>query len=168
VSDAGCDPKAAFEDLGNAVRKIRIDLRVEIEVQTGRITSRDNWKEDTSTYFAVGEIKYPDAALGQLLYIKPSCPSGVSADVRAYSLQARIFRMSRPLINGSASLNSRVIGVSAPVWWTGLDVEPTPRTMSRRAMQSPGSRSFSTTFPRRSRRRNSQLPRRTLIKAAGQ
>ena len=30
VSDAGCDPDFAFEDLGNAVRKIEIDLGVPI------------------------------------------------------------------------------------------------------------------------------------------
>ena len=28
VSDAGCDPNYAFEDLGNAVRKISIDLGI--------------------------------------------------------------------------------------------------------------------------------------------
>jgi hypothetical protein len=33
VSDAGCDPRFSFEDLGNAVRKIRTDLGVPIELK---------------------------------------------------------------------------------------------------------------------------------------
>jgi hypothetical protein len=32
VSDAGCDPHGTFEDLGNAIRKIRIDLGVPIDL----------------------------------------------------------------------------------------------------------------------------------------
>src|SRR5205823_9531188 len=32
VSDAGCDADYAFEDLGNAIRKIRVDLGVPIEM----------------------------------------------------------------------------------------------------------------------------------------
>jgi hypothetical protein len=33
VSDGGCDPKCSFEDLGNAIRKIRTDLGVPIDIE---------------------------------------------------------------------------------------------------------------------------------------
>ena len=33
VSDAGCDPGCSFEDLGNAIRKIRIDFGIPIELE---------------------------------------------------------------------------------------------------------------------------------------
>jgi hypothetical protein len=47
VSDAGCDPEYAFEDLGNAVRKIAIDLGVPIrfhglaDLRPRRVDGRD-------------------------------------------------------------------------------------------------------------------------------
>ncbi|HEX2726922.1 MAG TPA: patatin-like phospholipase family protein [Beijerinckiaceae bacterium] len=92
VSDAGCDPAAAFADLGNAIRKIRIDLGVEIRIETVRIAARDKWDEKSSTYFALGTIKYPGQTPdGDLLYIKPSCAAGVPSDVRAYALASKDF-----------------------------------------------------------------------------
>jgi patatin-like phospholipase len=33
ISDGGCDPKCSFEDLGNAIRKIRTDLGVPIDIE---------------------------------------------------------------------------------------------------------------------------------------
>ena len=47
VVDAGCDPKFEFEDLGNAVRKIFIDLGIRIEFDDLR----------TSAQSAVGQIR---------------------------------------------------------------------------------------------------------------
>ena len=40
ASDAGCDPDCAFEDLGNAVRKVWIDLGVQIDFQRIDIKKR--------------------------------------------------------------------------------------------------------------------------------
>jgi hypothetical protein len=37
VVDAGCDPQLNFEDLGNAIRKIRIDLGIDIELNLDQI-----------------------------------------------------------------------------------------------------------------------------------
>ena len=34
VSDGSCDADRSFTDLGNAIRKIRIDLGIEIEIET--------------------------------------------------------------------------------------------------------------------------------------
>jgi hypothetical protein len=103
VSDAGCDPTCALEDLGNAVRKIEIDLGV-------RITFRDLQKlkprlsvedaqagktQEGQECWCVGRIGYREAdykdgggenADGYLIYIKPSFRGVESAGVRAYAL----------------------------------------------------------------------------------
>src|SRR5262249_61832405 len=79
VSDAGCDPAFAFEDLGNAVRKIEIDLGVPIRFEglpnllPRRLDGRDIGPGHP--YHAIGEIDYPAAdgggEKGVILYIKP-------------------------------------------------------------------------------------------------
>lgn len=97
VSDAGCDPTCALEDLGNAVRKIEIDLGVRVsftdldelrprlsveDAQGGKSQSQDSW--------AVGTIHYSElddgAADGSIIYIKPSFRGSESAGIRAYAL----------------------------------------------------------------------------------
>ena len=88
ASDAGCDPDCAFEDLGNAVRKVWIDLGVQIDFQRIDIKKRD--ATSPGLYCAIGTIKYPEpgAKDGYLLYLKPGFPSDGSlpADVNAYGL----------------------------------------------------------------------------------
>ena len=88
VSDAGCDPACAFEDLGNAVRKVAIDLGVQIDFHKIDIKKRD--ADSPGLYCAVGTIMYPepDAENGYLLYLKPGFPGDGSlpADVNAYGL----------------------------------------------------------------------------------
>ncbi len=82
VSDAGADPNYTFEDLGNAVRKIRIDFGIPIEfdnpVNIGGVGMADG------AYWATAKIKYSavdmpqDAGCkeedydGVLVYIKPA------------------------------------------------------------------------------------------------
>ena len=60
VSDAGADPNYAFEDLGNAVRKIAIDLGVDIrfgKLEALRPVQGRRRDPDIPTY-AIGEIDY--------------------------------------------------------------------------------------------------------------
>jgi len=79
VSDAGCDPKFVYDDLGNALRKIRIDLGVPIDIERIYMYPRDakDMKGDApGLYYAVGTIRYkavdgPDAVDGTLIYVKP-------------------------------------------------------------------------------------------------
>jgi hypothetical protein len=53
VVDAGCDYAYVFEDLGNAIRKIRIDLGISIDIQT--VSPR---KEGAQvSYYAIGTIR---------------------------------------------------------------------------------------------------------------
>jgi hypothetical protein len=86
LSDAGCDPGVTFEDLGNAVRKISIDLRVKINFETLQISPRKA-PPVTGAYVATATIIYPEtgAPPGRLLYIKPSYHGTEPASVRAYA-----------------------------------------------------------------------------------
>src|SRR5205823_1122534 len=57
VSDAGCDADYAFEDLGNAIRKIRVDLGVPIEMHEPMYLYPR--KDDVAgKYCAIGTIRY--------------------------------------------------------------------------------------------------------------
>ena len=94
VSDAGCDPTFSFEDLGNAVRKIAIDLGVYInfgELRSLKMRSKDNSVLDGS-YYAVGEIDYQTSPGGSaasengyILYVKPGYHGNESAGIVAYA-----------------------------------------------------------------------------------
>lgn len=94
LSDAGCDPDYAFADLGNAVRKIAIDLGVYIsfgELRALKKRSRDNSVIE-GAYYAIGEIDYQTAPGGDqscengyILYIKPGYHGTESAGVVAYA-----------------------------------------------------------------------------------
>jgi hypothetical protein len=81
--DAGCDPDFAFEDLGNAVRKIFIDLGIRItfkdldKLKRRPTAEQLNEAEDGIPYHALGTIHYraADGANckdGAILYIKPA------------------------------------------------------------------------------------------------
>ena len=85
--DGGCDPDYAFEDLANAVRKIRIDLGVPIEFANGVAIRKD---PDNQHHWAIGTIKYsavdgtPEKEDGRLIYIKASITGDEPADVAQY------------------------------------------------------------------------------------
>ncbi|MGI8992266.1 MAG: patatin-like phospholipase family protein [Bryobacteraceae bacterium] len=91
VVDSGCDPGYKFEDLGNAVRKIRIDLGVSIEFPSIEISS---WAEQKTSntkgsHYATGRICYscvdPNAPDGRILYIKPTLNGNEPRDVLHYA-----------------------------------------------------------------------------------
>jgi len=94
LSDAGCDPDYGFADLGNAVRKIAIDLGVYIsfgELRTLKKRTKDGSLIE-GAYYAIGEIDYQTApggdlssANGTILYIKPGYHGTESAGVVAYA-----------------------------------------------------------------------------------
>ncbi|HYG82373.1 MAG TPA: hypothetical protein VD861_18395, partial [Pyrinomonadaceae bacterium] len=74
VCDATGDPKFEFNDLGNAIRKCRIDLGIPIEFEHMPIYPRS--KAEAGKYCAVGRIVYScvDGAVedGVLIYLKPA------------------------------------------------------------------------------------------------
>jgi hypothetical protein len=77
VSDAGSDLSFGFEDLGNAVRKIRIDQGIEITFEKMFLFPRNDKNPVNPKYCALGTIHYKgvdgeDAVNGRLLYLKPA------------------------------------------------------------------------------------------------
>jgi hypothetical protein len=88
VVDAGADPKCQFEDLGNAIRKIQIDLGVPIEFDLNQMKMRAGMKTNNS-YCAVGTIHYEcaDEGLteGKLVYIKAGITGEEPADIVQYA-----------------------------------------------------------------------------------
>jgi hypothetical protein len=98
VSDAGFDPDFRLEDLSNAVRKIAIDLGIEIrfkrlELLMPRPVDGSDVKAGAECH-AIGEIDYStDGAerTGLLLYIKAGYRSVESAGVRGYANANRDF-----------------------------------------------------------------------------
>jgi hypothetical protein len=99
VSDAGCDPAFALEDLGNAVRKIELDLGVSIRFDGLERLKRRS--EDGSElgpghpYHAIGRIDYPSSdgggAPGTIIYVKAGYHGTESAGVRSYAMAHRDF-----------------------------------------------------------------------------
>ena len=106
MCDAGCDGSYAFGDLGNAIRRCREDVGVEIDLATGELTpktaagkSASASQEDAKVtmppedgfskwHWAIGKIKYnlvdPNAADGVLVYLKSSLTGEEPADVLNY------------------------------------------------------------------------------------
>ncbi|MHC4877553.1 MAG: patatin-like phospholipase family protein [Planctomycetota bacterium] len=90
VVDAGADPDYEFADLGNLVRKCRIDLGIEIEIDIDPMrpnpeTGKAQW------HCAVGRVRYdwvdPRAALGTLVYLKPVLTGDEPPDLTNYARQ---------------------------------------------------------------------------------
>jgi hypothetical protein len=92
VVDAGRDPDCQFGDLGNAIRKVRIDFGIPIELQAISIApwTRDAKQQQAPKYCAVGTIGYSrlDRRLrdGVLIYFKPIICNGEPTDVYNYAL----------------------------------------------------------------------------------
>ena len=84
VLDNGSDPKYTYEDLGNALRKIRIDMKIPIEF----LPPHTSPGETPKSRCAVAEIRYkeidPTLENGYLVYIKPVVLASDGPDVDAY------------------------------------------------------------------------------------
>ncbi|HEX6086632.1 MAG TPA: patatin-like phospholipase family protein [Thermoanaerobaculia bacterium] len=77
VSDGSADPDFGFGDFGNAIRKIRIDLGINIKITHMHLFPRSRKDPQTPKYCAVADIYYSDvdgkdAPVGKLLYLKPA------------------------------------------------------------------------------------------------
>ena len=80
--DAGCDPEPSqFEDLGNAIRKCRVDFGARIEIDLSPLTAADPTRRRR---FAVGAVDYADGRRGVLVYIKPLMLGTEPVDIRHY------------------------------------------------------------------------------------
>lgn len=99
VCDASCDPNMSFSDLGNAIRKCRLDFGAEVEIDISRLRLRDG-ERLSRDHYAVGTIRYKDSGSGAadeppftscLLYIKPSLTGKEPEDVQAYAAEHPAF-----------------------------------------------------------------------------
>jgi hypothetical protein len=90
ISDAAADPDYNFGDLGNAIRKVRIDLGVPIEFTSMPIFSQDSkdYDKKKGMYWAIGRIRYScidgNVQDGLLIYIKPAVYGSEPGDVLEY------------------------------------------------------------------------------------
>jgi hypothetical protein len=98
VSDAGCDPDGAFEDLGNAIRRIRVDFGIPIQFTSIPIYGRydERAAKPGATYCAIGRIRYSEvdgagAEDGTLVYIKASYYGCEPPDVCNYAHTSSAF-----------------------------------------------------------------------------
>jgi len=86
--DGSCDPDFHFDDLGNAIRKIYVDMGIPIVFPDGIAISR--MASPASLHCAIGQIRYSavDGAAapdGTLIYLKSSLTGNEPQDVRNYA-----------------------------------------------------------------------------------
>jgi hypothetical protein len=103
VVDAGCDPNFEFFDLGNALRKIYIDLGIRVTFRDlDKLKNRPSAEQSAVPYFAIGSIKYKEADNyggadngvedGVILYIKPAYHGIIeNGGVRSYAMTSKEF-----------------------------------------------------------------------------
>ena len=93
ASDSGRDPKFAFSDLSNLIRKARIDLGVAIEIDLKGL-EQDKKKDDEPTplHYAVGTIEYPgEEELGILIVLKTTWTGKEPQDLKDYKRRNESF-----------------------------------------------------------------------------
>ena len=94
VSDAGCDPQYTFDDLANAVRRIRLDLGIPIQFDPIDVTRAG--QSQGNPHAAIGRIRYavvdgPDAPDGTILYLKATLSGDEPVDVRNFATSDPMF-----------------------------------------------------------------------------
>ncbi|HEV7667404.1 MAG TPA: patatin-like phospholipase family protein [Thermoanaerobaculia bacterium] len=117
--DAGQDHDCQYQDLGNALRKIRIDLG--IHIQLGRMPFGEEPTGGQGRYCAVGKILYSEVddtkVDGHLLYLKPAVYNcGEPQDVLNYKKLNKLFphESTREQWFGEQQFESyRVLGLHA-------------------------------------------------------
>ncbi len=89
VSDCGADPDVAFDDLGNALRRVREDFGVDIELDVASL--RPGPDGQSRQHVAVGTIRYAANDVGILLYVKPTITGDEPPDVLQYRTRNTAF-----------------------------------------------------------------------------
>jgi len=84
VLDSGADPEFNYEDLGNALRKIRIDMNIPIEFDEGLISPLQTRKKRCAVARIVYSSVDGNCDDGYLIYIKPMFLANEPPDVQSY------------------------------------------------------------------------------------
>lgn len=86
VSDCGADPDVTFEDFGNAVRRVREDFGVDIDIDLSLLRPGADGK--AKQHAAVGLIRFDpngeDLDWGVLVYFKPALTGDEPCDISNY------------------------------------------------------------------------------------
>jgi hypothetical protein len=110
LSDGGADPKPCFEDIGNVIRRCRIDFGTEITLDIDRVSHPPKDRR-AKAHVVVGSIRYSrdhartlkwpgfdkptfddvEARTGVIVWIKPTLTQGEPVDVRQYALENAAF-----------------------------------------------------------------------------
>ena len=153
VSDAGRDEDHAFEDLGNAIRKIRIDSGIPITIDKMLILPRkrnEDQRQKTPKYCAIGRIQYSEidgADLpekqrkdldGILIYLKPSLVGDEPIDIYNYAATNQMFpheSTGDQWFSESQFESYRMLGLHTIEWiyqQQGETNEPAPATGNKK------------------------------------
>ena len=105
--DCGADPEPCFSDLGDAIRRCRIDFGADIRlgVENFRPPEKEDQQATPKKHTVVGEIVYSEqhardlgwvdlsepARTGTVVWIKPALLKDDPAEVRQYALENRVF-----------------------------------------------------------------------------
>lgn len=95
LSDGGADPSFNFDDLANAIEKVRVDFGTKIRFKkdysldeilpgTAGPSSYQQKYEIAKRGFAIADVYYPDGSMGILVYIKLAVIEGLPANVYSY------------------------------------------------------------------------------------
>jgi len=114
VLDGAADGELKFQDLGNALRKIRIDTKIDIQFD-------ESWEQQLREHkrrWAVARILYRDAGKahhdGYLIYIKPLMSGSEPPDVVAYKASHPEFpheSTANQFFNESQTESYRMLGL---------------------------------------------------------
>src|SRR6201993_315552 len=98
VGDGGKDPECSFADLGEAVRKIRVDFGIPIDFDQMNIYPRSqiDGAKERGHNCAIGRIRYSavdgsTAPDGIIVYIKPACYGDEPRDIYEYFKRSQTF-----------------------------------------------------------------------------
>ena len=79
MSDCGADPTVAFDDLGNALRRVREDFGVDISLDVEPLRPGPDGR--SRQHVAVGTIHYSPTDQGIVVYVKPALTGDEPPDV---------------------------------------------------------------------------------------
>jgi hypothetical protein len=135
VCDAGRDTSYTFEDLGNAIRRIRVDFGISIDFDDRiNIFPKTREKNDPEArYCAVGTIRYDsvdgDGNTGTLIYVKPAICDKESYDIYHYAKSSLDFpheSTSDQWFDESQFESYRALGRESILTMTGKGPHPVP------------------------------------------